>query len=254
MDSREIQKERYMGYDRLVKYLLKKYGPAQYDYFLNETCRSKNHKVTRTGEGLLCHHIDEDKGISLSSTSFAQCFPFEYQKANRLVYCNYLEHLALHIQIWAMRGLYTEQIERETTKKDLYVAPGVVYVCRDINELYQKGEANEGWRRRCYDEIKDNYDDYIFILQSIFKLINSMYTGNKQGYEVGGYWKTSGRDKGIIKAVKCDGVNVEAAVEFKNRVETLNELNYKEVTERVKTLITGDYNGKVVEKINNALR
>ena len=81
-----------------------------------------------------------------------------------------------------------------------------------------------------------------------------MYTGNKQGYEVGGYWKTSGRDKGIIKAVKCDGVNVEATVEFKNRVETLNELNYKEVTERVKTLITGDYNGKVVEKINNALR
>ena len=254
MDSKEIRKERYMGYDRLVKYLLKKYGPAQYDYFCNETCRSKNRKVTRTSEGLLCHHIDEDKAINLSSTPFAQCFPFEYQKANRLVYCNYLEHLALHIQIWAMQGLYVKYTENKNAKKDLHVASGVVYVCRDINELYQKGENNEGWKRRCYDEIKDNYDDYIFSLQSIFKLINAMYTGNKEGYEVGGYWKPSGRDKGIIKAVKCDGVNVEATVEFKNRVEVLNELNYQMVIERVRILITSDYYGNVVEKIENELK
>lgn len=254
MDSKEIRKERYMEYERLVKYLLKKYGPAQYDYFCNETCRSKNRKVTRTSEGLLCHHIDEDKAINLSSTPFALEYPFKYQKANRLVYCNYLEHLALHIQIWKMKGLYKEYPARGVMQKQLYVAPGVVHVCRDINELYQKGENNEGWKRRCYDEIKDNYDDYIFILQSIFELINVMYTGNKQGYEVGDYWETSDRDKGIIKAVKCDGVNVEATVEFKNRVEVLNELNYQMVIERVKTLITGDYYGNVVEKIENALR
>ena len=81
-----------------------------------------------------------------------------------------------------------------------------------------------------------------------------MYMGNKHGYEVGGYWKPSGRDKGIIKAVKCDGVNVEATVEFKNKVEILNELSYQKVVEKVRTLITGDYYGNEVEKIRDALK
>ena len=42
MDNSEIKKELGMSYDELVEHLLSKYGPAKYDYFCNESCRSKN--------------------------------------------------------------------------------------------------------------------------------------------------------------------------------------------------------------------
>ena len=67
MESTEIKNQLKMTYDELVDYLLKKYGPAQYDYFCNESCKSKNSKVSRTNEGLYCHHIDENKAISLAN-------------------------------------------------------------------------------------------------------------------------------------------------------------------------------------------
>lgn len=88
-----------MNYDEFVSYLLKKYGPAKYDYFTNATCKTKSKRISRTKEGLFCHHIDEDKGYMLSRTGCALEQPFEYQKAERLVYCNYIEHLLLHILI-----------------------------------------------------------------------------------------------------------------------------------------------------------
>lgn len=88
-----------MNYDEFVSYLLKKYGPAKYDYFTNATCKTKSKRISRTKEGLFCHHIDEDKGYMLSHTGCALEQPFEYQKAERLVYCNYIEHLLLHILI-----------------------------------------------------------------------------------------------------------------------------------------------------------
>ena len=98
MDSLEVQNQLKMTYSELVDYLLKKYGPAECDYFRTEACKSKNPKVSRTNEGLYCHHIDEDKAIMLCNDKFAVNNPFEYQKAERLVYCNALEHLILHIK------------------------------------------------------------------------------------------------------------------------------------------------------------
>ena len=41
MDSIEIKRQLDMTYSELVEYLLKKYGPAKYDYFCTESCKSK---------------------------------------------------------------------------------------------------------------------------------------------------------------------------------------------------------------------
>ena len=57
MNREEIRKEISMSYEELCNYLLVKYGPALYDYFPNEECRSKNNKVTRTKEGLYIQNI-----------------------------------------------------------------------------------------------------------------------------------------------------------------------------------------------------
>ena len=37
-----------MKYDEFVSYLLKKYGPAKYDYFTNATCKTKSKRISRT--------------------------------------------------------------------------------------------------------------------------------------------------------------------------------------------------------------
>ena len=52
MESVEIKKELNMTYDDLVRYLLQKYGHSKYDYFCNESCKSKNHKVNFSPSGL----------------------------------------------------------------------------------------------------------------------------------------------------------------------------------------------------------
>ena len=58
-----FEQEMEMNYDEFVSYLLKKYGPAKYDYFTNATCKTKSKRISRTKEGLFCHHIDEDLSL-----------------------------------------------------------------------------------------------------------------------------------------------------------------------------------------------
>ena len=93
----QLQKVWDLTYDEYVQILLKKYGPATSNYV-------ENGKVVASkawDRGLECHHIDEDKFPNLSDIKEAERHP-EYQTADRLVYCNRLEHLILHAKIAKM--------------------------------------------------------------------------------------------------------------------------------------------------------
>ena len=193
MDKEEIIKEMEMDYDQLVQYLLNKYGGSKYDYFVNESCKTKNKKVTRSNEGLLCHHIDEDKGYCLCSPVAAQCFSFEYQKKERLVYCNYIEHLLLHILIGKNSYWRRRSTLESTTAFNLFITPGMGYICSDINGLFEKNGSSLKWKQRCYQEIKDNFDDYIFILNSFIEYLFNNYTGKKEHMKLD-------RDKSTFKS------------------------------------------------------
>ena len=164
MKSAEIRKQFNMSYDELVRYLLKKYGKAQYDYFVNESCKSRNPKVMRTDEGLHCHHIDGNKVDYLSSEKLARENSFEHQKADRLVYCNAFEHLILHIKITPLmkNGEFN------------WVNP-VFKLCEGINDFYSGYEFKQKWRVVAFDLIKNNFEDYvlalIYILNSWLKYL-----------------------------------------------------------------------------------
>ena len=80
MKHEEIVKEVKMTYYELQDYLLEKYGSAKYDYFTKPECKYKNKKVSRTKEGLYCHHMDEDEGGNLSNPPQARQQCFEWQK------------------------------------------------------------------------------------------------------------------------------------------------------------------------------
>ena len=166
MDSLEIQNQLKMTYSELVDYLLKKYGPAECDYFRTEACKSKNPKVSRTSEGLYCHHIDEDKAIMLCNDKFAVNNPFEYQKAERLVYCNALEHLILHIKI------VEEPRNENANEMELQGIGGAInFLCPQINDYYNGYQFKQAYLIKIYSLIENNFDDYIDILKYFLDVI-----------------------------------------------------------------------------------
>ena len=161
-----------MSYDEIVKLLLKKYGAAKHDYFTDRECTLKNQLVSRTAEGLFCHHIDEDKAIMLSNDEYAARNPFEYQKKNRLVYCNLLEHLLLHVKI------AEEPRNPDANENELPGIGGAInYLCKQLNDIYAGKDPTEEWRKTVAAKVQDNFDDYIRILRHLWSVIeqNPLY-------------------------------------------------------------------------------
>ena len=161
-----------MSYDDIVKLLLKKYGAAKHDYFTDRECTIKNKLVSRTAEGLFCHHIDEDKAIMLSNDEYAARNPFEYQKKNRLVYCNLLEHLLLHVKI------AEEPRNPDANENELPGIGGAInYLCKQLNDIYAGKEPAEEWRKTVASKVQDHFDDYIRILRHLWSVIeqNPLY-------------------------------------------------------------------------------
>lgn len=153
------------SYADIVKYLLKKYGAAKHDYFKDTSCTTKNPNVTRTAEGLYCHHIDEDKAIMLSNDQFAAANPFDYQKAARLVYCNLLEHLLLHVKIAA------EHTEATAEGEILGIGGAVNFICKELNDIYAGKEFVDEWRKKVAAVVKDSFDDYIMVLRYLWDIV-----------------------------------------------------------------------------------
>jgi hypothetical protein len=180
MSKDEVSKELDMSYSELCQYLVDKYGPAQYDYFVNETCRSKNKKVSRSSEGLECHHMDEDKAIMLSSPKFAQSCPYEYQKAERLVYCNVLEHLILHIKIC------TEPMNKKAIGRPGY--GGALSIVLKTNQFFSGVEFKSEYNKKAYSIIANNFNEYINILKYWIDGADlfSMITPEKLSYDFDG--------------------------------------------------------------------
>ncbi len=177
--SSEYADELAMDYVHLVNHLLQKYGKAKGDYFLTETCASKNKKISRTSEGLYCHHVDEDKAILLSEPEYARKNPFQYQKAERLVYCNILEHLMLHVKIVE---------EPKNTKANQGEIQGIggalFFITRQINDYYNGYEFRQQYLITVMSFIKDNFDDYIKILTYFWNIIrNDKLLSNEIGKE-----------------------------------------------------------------------
>ena len=160
-----------MSYQDIVSALLKKYGAAKQSYFKDTDCKVKNPKVSRTSEGLYCHHIDEDKAIMLSNDKFAVKNPYDYQKADRLVYCNLLEHLLLHVKI-------AENPSPDANENELPGIGGAInFICKELNDIYSGKEFTEDWRKNVADKVKDSFDDYIAVLRYLWNVVekNPLY-------------------------------------------------------------------------------
>ena len=172
MNSIELQNEMALAYDELVTYLQNKYGLPERAYFRTETCKSKS-PITRSGEGLYVHHVKETEIDDLSKPERALEYPWEYQMPHNLCYCNYLEHLLLHIHI----------NKKRVEERGVFICDGVLnHIIPELNHIYIDNPVyeakNQLWRNHIKEQIIDNYEDYKTILAKWLDMIATYNTFN----------------------------------------------------------------------------
>ncbi len=157
MKLAEYEKIKNLNYLEYCDYLQEKYGIGLSDYMTKSW--NKNSKVTRTKEGLIAHHKFEDHAILLADKEYAMKNPYEWQLAKNIVYCDYLEHLLLHI-------LICENPAENHNADEVVGIGGVVnFIVPELNDFYSGWKTNQGWRLNCHNLIKDDKEVYLILIK-----------------------------------------------------------------------------------------
>lgn len=157
MNMSEYNKVKYYNYIEYCAYLQEKYGIGLSHYMTKNWNRNK--AVSRTKDGLIAHHRYEDHAIMLSTPEYAKRNPYEWQLKENIVYCDYLEHLLLHILI----------CENPAQDKNLYESVGiggvVNFIVPELNDVYSGWVSNQPWRKACHDAIINDKDVYLVLVK-----------------------------------------------------------------------------------------
>ena len=157
MNLTEYENVKNLTYLQYCDYLQKKYGIGTSNYMTKSW--NKNQKVTRTKDGLLAHHKYEDHAIMLSTKEFAMQNPFEWQLAKNIVYCDYLEHLFLHILICEYPA------EGHNAQEAVGIGGVINFIVPELNDFYSGWQSNQAWRKTCLDAIKNDKIVYLELLK-----------------------------------------------------------------------------------------
>lgn len=152
-----LKEELALNYLDLCNFLQSKYGVPSGNYFLTESCKSKNQKITRGNDGLFIHHIKENEYIQLCDPRIAVHQPFEYQKAQNLCYCNYLEHLILHFKI-----VQEYLIEENILKCQCFPGIGGIinFIVPEINDYFNGYPVKQPWKLKAFSLVdKQSFEE-----------------------------------------------------------------------------------------------
>ena len=154
-----IEYEKVKGYTYLeyCDYLQNKYGIGLSNYMTKSWV--KNPKCSRTKEGLMVHHKFENYAIRLSKKVFAEKHPFEWQQAENLIYCDFLEHLFLHLLICE------EAIKNNTQQKALGIRGIIFYIVPELNDVFCGWRSKLQWQINCHEKIINDKAVYLIILK-----------------------------------------------------------------------------------------
>lgn len=156
MNLDEYNKVSSLSYEEYCDYLRTKHGVGKYNYMFKSW--NKNQGVSRTKEGLVVHHKYEDSAIMLSNPIFAKQHPHEWQEPQNLVYCDYLEHLYLHILI----------CEKEENF-GFFGSGGIVsFIVPELNDVYSGWIPNVQYKKNCIALIINDLDTYLSLLKRYY--------------------------------------------------------------------------------------
>jgi len=161
MDMFEYETIKYLTYSGYCDYLQRKYGIGLADYMYPSYV--PNPKCKRTKEGLYAHHKKEDVMVMLSNKEIAKHCPFEWQQKENIVYCDFLEHLLLHILICKYPA------KERVQGVDVGIGGVINFLVPELNDLYSGWKTNEAWRKACHDRVKDNKDVYLCLLKDFIE-------------------------------------------------------------------------------------
>lgn len=166
MTLEEYNRVKDMTYLEYCDYLQNKYGIGRADFFTSSF--RKNQKVTRTKEGLIAHHKMEYRVANLSQADIAAFCPFEWQKKENIIYCDYLEHLFLHVLICK----YPEPVEEMNGLENARVGyGGVIMLTAELNDLFSGWQTAQTWRKACHDRVCDDKAVYMAILRQLLEIV-----------------------------------------------------------------------------------
>ena len=187
MQMQEYLNVKDMSYRVYCSYLQNKYGIGLADYMTKSY--NDNPKCKRTKEGLFAHHLYEDEGILLSDKVFAKMYPFEWQEKQNIVYCDYLEHLLLHILIFRDNG--------SPEYLDSGLGGAISFIIPELNDIYSGWQPTQNWKINVRARIIDDKNVYLAILKLLLSLNPSLkpdlYSSRNEEY---GVW--SAMQNGII--------------------------------------------------------
>lgn len=165
MKMNELVKVKEMSYLEYCDYLQEKYGIGLADYMTRSF--NKNARCSRTSEGLIAHHKAEDKMIMLSTKAFAELCPYEWQLKENIVYCDYLEHLLLHVLICKYPS------PDKLPMADVGIGGVVNFIVPELNDVYSGWVTGQAWRQNCHKLIINDKDVYLAILKIFIDYIEN---------------------------------------------------------------------------------
>lgn len=172
MNIDEFNKVKGMNYNEYCDYLQNKYGIGVSDYMTKSF--NINPKCKRTKDGLLAHHKAEDKAVMLSNPKIARDLPFEWQTKENIVYCDYLEHLFLHVLICKYPSV------DKIPNHDVGIGGVINFLVPELNDFYSGWVTNQEWRKHCHDKIKDDLQVYLEIIKIFLRWLHD----NRPDYDV----------------------------------------------------------------------
>ncbi|WP_172208103.1 hypothetical protein [Pseudolactococcus hodotermopsidis] len=168
------------NYDEAVVFLLKKYGPATADYYSEKSYNRfkageiksiAKGKISRTSEGLYCHHIDEDKVIMISTQDVIKMLdiPYDYQRKERLVYCDLIEHGILHV-------LIAIENKNKSTLGTVGIGGYINFIRPELYLWFIMNEVPTAtWRKNCYEKVYMEKNEAIELLAKIDNFLVNNY-------------------------------------------------------------------------------
>lgn len=97
--------------------------------------------------------------IMLSTKSIAEMYPYEWQLKENIVYCDYLEHLLLHVLIC----MYLSP--EKFPLADVGIGGVVNFIVPELNDLYSGWKSKQAWRKNCHDKVIEDKVVYLEILK-----------------------------------------------------------------------------------------
>lgn len=243
MNYQEYFKCSTMTYREYCKYLQDKYGIPNNSYYDEQYNKNRN---SRTSEGLVIHHICEDIKPNLCNKEVAKSCDFNYQLPENLCYCDYLEHLFLHILI--------TEYPNEETDDVVGIGGSANYLIPELNNLfsgYVPEQSSKKYVIDCFNRVKDDFITYKYLISRFLSnndvpkesLINVVLSGNDK------YFNEESKIYSELKNICGSGSCVQSHnIEIYSKVESLLNAQNKAL------LVLGTGLGKTSTALSYALK